>query len=375
MFNQRLKLKTKSFMIALLIVFSCAKKTRPPYLISENSNINKYEDFDHQACLDLKLNFDNNSNIDSKLYWHCRLSFSKFHLQNNPILPKQIEFNTQISDLIAKISLKISTNKESFILQQINKMDELDHKKCLKMGYNPDQKNQIKLEEYYQCRKNLIEIYYSELPFNNPQYQPYQDKTYDIAFVIDKKIKESIQDSKTKIANNPQCSNFHVDSEDFGKCIQSFKEHQQCLINAGIKAKERDNANKIKCQKQAYIRFNDEMIKSKEREELEIQERNLKSDRDNRNNFESIGINERDFIGKSKLDIQKEEQEAEQYKSTSKFSEKNNTNNDLYTKQEISKLRKKFIVNCVAMNEDEITQYQNDLNRDCQSIIAPFQNQ
>lgn len=305
MFNHQLKFRIFLILILFLTVFACTKKIRPLYLISENSNINKYEDFDHQACLDLKLNFDNNSNINSKLYWHCRLSFSKFHLQNNPILPRQIEFNSQISDLIAKISLKISTNQESFILQQINKIDDLDNKKCLKMGYLPDHKNQIKLEQYYQCRKNLIELYYSELPFNNPQYQQYQDKTYDIAFVIDKKIKQSIDDKNSKITNNPKCSNFHVDSDDFLKCIQSIKDYEKCQIDASIKIKELDSDNKIKCQKQAYIRFNDEMIKSKERDELEIMVRNLKSDRDNRNNFESIGINENDFVGKSKIDIKK----------------------------------------------------------------------
>lgn len=67
--------------------------------------------------------------------------------------------------------------------------------------------------------------------------------------------------------------------------------------------------------------------------------------------------------------ILKKEEEISQYKSTSKFSEKNNTNNDLYSKQEISKLRKKFIFNCVATKENEINQYQQNLFTECESIL------
>ncbi|NCA28794.1 MAG: hypothetical protein EBS92_05950, partial [Proteobacteria bacterium] len=62
-------LKTLTILLCVFML-SCANKKRP-YLISNFSDINSLEEVDHQTCVKLKLNFDKNNNIDSKLYWHC----------------------------------------------------------------------------------------------------------------------------------------------------------------------------------------------------------------------------------------------------------------------------------------------------------------
>ena len=370
-------LKTLIF-FSILIFASCAKKIRQDYIISDYLDIQLLEEYDHNSCANLKLNFDKSQNIESKLYWHCRLSFAKYHLELNPIFPRQQEFNQKISELVAKISIKISRNQESSMEREINKIDEKDHQQCNKMGYYPDAKDQIKIEEYYLCRKNLIELNYSDLPFGNQKYAKYQNKSYNIAFVIDKRIKESIRINQEKLEKYPECSNFKTFSDDFEKCVKSLDLYKNCVTESRIKILEKEASEKIICQKQAYIRFNDEMIKNDERVDLEILNRNKNSDKQNKQNFESNGVNEKDFIGKSEkkddnkiklseqelLEIKIKEWEEIQKK---KKEIKNNYDN-IYTKQEISKLRRNFIYSCTKVIDEKLQIYKNEMLEKCEKI-------
>jgi hypothetical protein len=229
------------------------------------------------------------------------------------------------------------------------------------MGYHQDAKDQLKIEEYYLCRKNLIELNYAEPPFNNEEYLEYQNKSYNIAFVIDKRIKDSIKQNQEKLEQYPECKNFKTFSDDFKKCVKSLDSFKTCVTESKIKTLEKEGLEKLICQKQAYVRFNDNMIKNSDRVDLEIETRNYNSDRDNKNNFESIGINEKDFLGKElkkKVII-----EDEKIKNTV-----NNNNDNIYSKYEISKLRKKFISSCLKIIDKKIKNYEENLMQQCQKI-------
>jgi hypothetical protein len=352
----------KIIILIICLVFSCSKPTvKPQYLMSEYPEINQLEQQDHVACENLKLNLNQSSNLNNNLYWHCRLSFSKFHLEIKPVFPKQIELNKKITDLITKISLLISKNQQTSIENEINKIDESDHKKCIKFGYDPQSQDQLKVEEYYQCRKNLIELYYSDPPFGNEEYRNYQINSYNIGFVIDKRIKQSFEENKKLLSAHPECQNFRPNSENFKKCVASLSAFQICLKDSLTKFREIEASEKIVCQRQAYIRYNDEMIKENERTENYIKNRNLNADRDNRNNFESIGIKEQDFMAKDKKKNLEEEY-------VSKLNKINNTNNNIYSKYEISRLRKNFIINCINFIDNKLSIKKQELTNSCNNI-------
>ena len=369
-------LKTLVF-FSILTLSSCAKKIQQPYIISGYLDIQQLEEYDHKSCANLKLNFDKSNIVESKLYWHCRLSFSKYHLEINPVFPRQQEFNQKISDLIAQISIKISRNQETNIEREINKIDEKDHRQCNKMGYYPDAKDQTKIEEYYLCRKNLIELNYSELPFGNQKYAEYQNKSYNIAFVIDKRIKESIKQNQEKLENYPECSNFRTYSDEFEKCVKSLDLFKNCIMESNVKIFDKEGSEKIICQKQAYIRFNDEMIKNDERVDLEIINRNKNSDKQNKNNFESIGINEKDFIGKApkKKDEKKLSEQDELEARIKKWEEEKkkeskiqNNSDNIYSKHEIAKLRREFISSCLKIIDADLLIYKKNIYEKCEKI-------
>jgi len=344
----------------LTIFFSCTKIV-PQYYISQFPEIQQFEEFDHQACQNLKLNFDATNNLESKNYWRCRLTFAKYHLEINPVFPNQIDQNSKISELIAKISLKISRSQESFLQNEINKIDKNDHLKCEKMGYKIDPNDQLKTEEYYLCRKNLIELFYTEAPFGNAELLKFQDKNYDINYVVSKKIREAIEMNQKILETNPQCSSFKPRTPEFAKCLDNFKKYNQCLLDNNLEVRKQESDQKIICQKQAYIRYSDEMIIEDERTDNAITIRNQNSDRDNRYSFGSMGINEDDFLAKN----EKEEKKQEIIK---KLSDIQNHKNNIYSKQEISRLRRSFIANCVKLINKDLDEMRSNLNKNCDKI-------
>ena len=103
------------------------------------------------------------------------------------------------------------------------------------------------------------------------------------------------------------------------------------------------------------------MIKDSDRTEKYIANRNKNGDRDNRNSFESIGINEKDFLGKTSKKIVEEEY-------ISNISKINNDNNNIYSKYEISRLRKNFIINCINFIDKSIIEKKQDMLNNCKKL-------
>jgi hypothetical protein len=64
------------------------------------------------------------------------------------------------------------------------------------MGYEVATEDQIKIDDYFGCRKALIEQENSVLPFGNKDYASYSNQSYNIGFVIDQKIDEEIESQK-----------------------------------------------------------------------------------------------------------------------------------------------------------------------------------
>jgi len=356
-----LNFKKNLIILLFLTIFPSCTKIVPQYYISEFPEIQQFEEFDHQSCQNLKLNFDAKNNLESKNYWRCRQTFAKFHLEINPVFPNQIDQNSKISELIAKISLKISRSQESFLQNEINKIDENDNLKCEKMGYKIDPNDQLKTEEYYLCRKNLIELFYAEPPFGNAELLKFQDKNYDINYVVTKKIREAMQINQKILEDNPQCAEIKPRGMEFAKCLEDFKKYNQCLSKNNLELRRLESDQKIICQKQAYIRFSDEMIVDRERTDSAISMRNQNSDRDNKYSFGSMGIDEDDFLAKN----EKEEKKKVVIK---KLSDIQNHKNNIYTKQEISRLRRGFISNCIKIINKDLNERGSDLNKKCEKI-------
>jgi hypothetical protein len=349
----------KTFLILILITtFSCSKKVEP-HLLSQVPGIRPLEKLDHKLCTSLKLNIDGKQNFNSPYYWRCRLSFSKYRLATGQLNPEKAKRNQEISDLITQISLKISMNSESFISTETKKIDNRHHRQCLALGFTFETEDQAKIDEYFFCRKALIEEQQMVPPFGNQEYLKYPNLEYNLSYAVDRRIEKAIKSARTQAKQHPTCDKFNINSSNFKKCIIAKDNSQTCYSNITRKKFKKEWEEKISCQKRAYARFGDDLIKRVEVEEIITNT----SDFENKSNFAAIGIDGSSFRAKEAV----EEGEEERVEKRKEENSKTNSKAGLYSKYEITKLRYRYVQACSKNSNQKIVDFVKKLEKSCAS--------
>lgn len=350
--NSTVKLVYKKLLIVIFLV-GCATH-RDPYLLSKVPAIRLLEKQDHKLCTSLKLNFDQKDNFLNRAYWHCRLSFAKYRLSTGRAQTKR---DKDIQDLVTKISLKISATPESVIIRENKKMDNRDHNKCLVMGFELDTEDRTKIEDYFACRKVLIDEKQVVPPYGNLDYLPYRNDSYSIGFVIDQRIYKAIDRYNGLKKEYPTCIQYNTYGLNFKRCKSAQNKSRQCLKEVRGKIFRQEGEEKVKCQKMAYIRFGDSLLKGDEKRKREIAQKNKSSDFYNNQSFASLGIDGTDFFSKDEDDGWLKE-----------TPEEINSQDGLYEKFELTKLRRKFIAACQVEANVRIGDFHDGLKKECEDL-------
>jgi hypothetical protein len=366
------KVVKKIIFAVFVLAFSCAKEIKP-YIISHLSNIQKLEEQDHKSCLSLKLS-KQDSDINNQFYWRCRLSFAKYRLIPKDSTQKQSQQNLEISDLVTKISLKIANTYDSTLLDANKKMDDGDHKQCLSMGFEIETLDQAKIDDYFSCRKFLIEERNLIPPYGNAQYLKYQNHSYDIGFVIDRRIDEKVKRYNEAKEKYPDCVKYNLNGVNFKKCAIAQDQASQCFLDIAYKRAKKDSEEKILCQKQAYTKFNDELLKDFNERKKNIEQMKKKSAYYNKQSFESIGLDDSQFISKSSAETKKSKEKnkkeilVEKQKKLEEAAKINNENKELYDKFELSKLRQNYIFSCQKEAVAKIEEFVEGVKKRCDDL-------
>ncbi len=350
--------KTFRKIFILAILFGCAT-VKDPYLLSNVLEIRELEKQDHQLCTALKLNFDGKDNFLSRAYWQCRLSFTKYRLSPSfGAGEQQSRRDLEISDLVTKISLKLSATPEAVIIRENKKMDEHDHTKCLAMGFELETEDLTKVEDYFACRKVLLDEEQLLPPYGNLDYMPYQNRSYGVGFVIGQRIEKAILRYNQLKEKYPTCVDFGVNSLNFKRCSEAQDQSRKCFAEVPQKKFRFEGDEKVTCQKLAYLRFGDELMKKDNQKNLDIQRANRNSDYYNNQNFAAIGIEQSEFIEKGS------KQDLDQKKSAEKI----NSKTGLYEKFELTKLRQKFVAACQIEASSRVEEKVNQLKKSCEDL-------
>ena len=357
----------KTILLFFAILFACKNINSPdPYILSLITDIRQLEKQDHQLCTSLKLNVDKEKNFDSSHYWRCRLTFAKYRISTGQPTPQQVKRDLEISDLVTKISLKIGQTSESFLSRENKKIDNRHHQKCLDMGYAFYTEDQAKIDEYFSCRKALIEDQQLIPPYNNTDYHNYPNDEYNIGFAIDRRLEESIKKYNEEKAKYPLCVRFNLYSENFKRCIKAQDNTRQCFKEIDHKRFKREWIEKTTCQKQSYTHFSDDMIKKTDGEkQAEIARDNSKTDYYNNYNFASIGIDGTLFAAEAEKEAQAEEKKAAEKKERIK---KINSKSELYSKFELTKLRQSYATSCQQKSNVAVEKYVEELKKSCDNM-------
>lgn len=346
----------KFFILALLI--GCAT-IKDPYLLSNILAIRELEKQDHKLCTALKLNFDGKDNFLSRAYWRCRLSFAKYRLSPSVTdNEEQSNYDLEISDLVTKISLKLSSTPEAVIIRENKKMDEYDHKKCLAMGFELETEDLTKIEDYFSCRKVLLDEEQLLPPYGNMDYLSYQNRSYGVGFVIDQRVQKAISHYNELKEKYPTCVDFGVNSLNFKRCSLAQDKARQCVAEIPHKKFRFEGDEKVTCQKRAYLRFGDELVKKDDQKNLDIQRASRNSDYYNNQNFAAIGVDQEDFVEKKK------KKDSGDKKSAAEV----NSKKGLYEKFELTKLRQKFVAACQKEASSRVEEYADGLKKSCVAL-------
>ena len=356
------KLLQKSFLIFLALcgISSCASK-KDPYILSHLQNIQNYEKQDHQFCTSLNLDFNKVDNEKSRLYWRCRLSFAKYKIRTDTSISANVKYNLEISDLIAKISLKIAETPEAVLLQEGRKMDNRQHKQCLAMGFNSDTLDQIKVDDYFACRKFLIAEQQLLPPYGNKEYLKYPNRSYNIGFVIDNKIDQEIKRYNEAKEKYPTCMKYYLEKENFKGCTLAQDNSKQCFSEVDLKKFRKESEEKVICQKKAYIQYPNSFLKENEQEAEDIARNKANSDFLNKNDLTSLQI-------KGILTFDADLIRAKKERDKKKVKKDINSKDGLYRKYELTQLRQKYVLECQKESDVGLMVFVSDLREKCKDL-------
>jgi hypothetical protein len=128
-----------------------------------------------------------------------------------------------------------------------------------------------------------------------------------------------------------------------------------CFGEIAKKRFRREGDEKVICQKRAYLRFDDVMIKKDDQKKWDSERRTSNADYYNNQNFASLGIDETKFFTKD---------ESETKKSVTEI----NSKAGLYEKFELTKLRQKFVTACQQEATSRIEDFVIELKNSCEAM-------
>jgi hypothetical protein len=353
-----------------LLFYSCANVTNyEPYIISSNPQIKRIERGDHDVCLSLKLNFDSQDIMQSKLYWRCRLTFAKYRLKPRGSSQVSNEIDDKIANLVAQISLKLASDSIENLYTQNQKLDNFHHNRCLKLGYEVETDDRKKIEEYFTCRKALIDEYNLSAPYGNEEYLKYKNDSYDIGFAIDQIISRNLKKQQEAKDKYPNCVKYSLYSQNYKNCIKAIEENKNCLSKIIDKIYKKDGEEKIICQRKAYEIYGDKLLIDFDVRQKEIAKDNFIADSSNQNNLEALGLKAKMFSVESK-EKASENNSLKEDQEKRKIQQQNiNSRSNLYTKSELTHLRRRYISSCQKDLNNKIFEYQNELRQQCDQML------
>ncbi len=359
----KILLSTSLLLVAAL--FSCSEKV-DQFLLSPNPNVRHFELHDHNVCVALKVNIDGKANEISPYYWRCRLAFAKYRIAYENPTPLQESRNALFGDLFNKILQKISSLSESFLLRETRKIDNHHHNQCLNLGFKFETDNQAEIDEYFFCRRALIEEQQKVPAFGKQDFLAFPNKEYDLTFAVNQRIDKNLKLFKSLQQKYPACVKYNIYSENFKRCSKAEDNSRQCYGESDRKVFKKEWERKIKCQKQAYTRYGDELLKNRENlSEKESRMRNKNSDFYNKNSLSGIGASEKNFVSKENFDEMKKQEEKMKKEKAAK---KTNSKAELYDKYELTKLRQQYIFACQNKSNDEIYKFSLAQKNSCEAL-------
>ncbi len=386
--------KTFFIFIIFTLFVACSSQF---FINSSNSEIQKIEREDHQFCVSLGLDFGEDA-LKTEIYWRCKLALAKSKIKADALTPEEIRLNITIKKLITNITKDYNNSYEKWGDSRNSLFDNNDHQTCITQGHNIDSLEQVAVEDYFICRKRLLNDQQIIPPYHKTEYFKRPQDSYTIGFAINKKTDRDIANFEAVKAKYPKCAKLDFRGEDFKICKNDYDQQRQCFKKINNLKFKRELQEKTACQKKAYVRFPDSMLKKDDKKMEEIASANRRADLSNSSNFFSIGLNEEQIVkfkgadtttatkdapekeAFPKKDVDKKiadtknvlEKDDEQ-KIAENIIEDFDSKNHLYDKIDLTKLRQRFIFSCQKALDPSLIEHGIKLQKNCDSIVEKWE--
>lgn len=350
--------------LVFCLVITCAPKVIniSPFILSKSPHIQTLEHSDHNMCSELKLEYNHNDEEHSHIYWKCRQTLMKYRLIKGARDPQSKMHNQEIHGVLSKIVLKLADNPEVSLMRENRKLSNRQHRQCLALGYDVETTDQVKIDKYFLCRKILMEKHKVIPPYGNKEYEKYPNQSYNLSFIVNDMLDKEIVKYREAKKKYPTCVKYNLYSVDFENCSKAQDNARACFKKVPKQKFQKEADEKVICQKKAYLRFPTRFLKENLEMKKELERLKSNSDFYNQHNFASLGIDVSLFHAGNE-DVDKEIEE--EIKKTEAQDREINSKAGLYNKFELTKLRQKFIFNCLNEADHKIEKYVDILRFSC----------
>lgn len=314
-------------------------------------------------CISIGLDFDQNNHIRTEMYHRCIVELVKQAKVHNPLQPYQIYYNKGLDKFIKDEVVKLDYAIENLNNYRNNYLDNIDHKECIKRGYNDSIYDSDKLESYYMCRRSLISAFLSF-----PKDSKLNNSSYNSSFVINKNQDRGIINTLKFNSNYPPCSKFKYFSSKGKQCKADFDNNSSCKQKNKKRSIEiRMRMNKV-CQERLYSKLPDSLLIKNDKNKDKYSERNFLTDL---------------YLNPSLYDFLKNEEIKTSFEAAKKSNANdnkqktneeliNNKNTEIYSRQELVSLRRQFIIGCTNQIDNKIKNYIDRYDRICDSKVIKW---
>lgn len=319
---------------------------------------------DEAFCNSLGLS-DGKDPIISETYWRCKLKLSKKRLFDYLKLKKdQDKDKNYVKNLRRDFSLayeKLNNYRNKFIGAK-------HHEICYKRGWEADLQDRENLENYLKCRQNLLKIYQINPPYKNSKYLNRPQDSYQIGNVINERLDAKLAEIKEIKKNYPNCAFLEEKSAEFQQCRLDFERRKVCFEEVKLLAAKKRYDERKSCQDKIYQHFPKTMLKVNSKEKEMSNRKNRIADFYNNNSFANIGLSAAmidSFAPKKEVLAKKDKEIAKKQEF--------NHEKELYSREELTRLRQKFAQRCESQIKYEIAKYLQILDEKCDFLVSIWQ--
>lgn len=340
---------TSQFSFLLLFVLACACSE---FRLTDQFTLRRIERQDHEFCISMRLDFENPNDLKNKVYWSCRLQLAHYHMIPEATTEDEIRNNRIIKYLIRKLSVKFEDAREANLERTNAELEEIDHKNCRSQGYTLNTLDQKKSEEYFICRRKLIDTRYQTLTQKEIKNLELSSNRYNLGYAINKRLEKKTEFSEIVKRDYPQCLEIEILDPLFTKCKVGQDRARACLAKIPQQKINEEVRQKVFCNTVVMQIMPDSYSK-----EMPIPENKLIPKK------KDINYDVETLLALAITQNKSKEEEEKEQKKTF-----DNSKTSLYSVFELNLLRQKYVDSCYVEVDKRMIKLVADLEEKCTEI-------